>query len=142
MPVERPGAGHYTTATKVVAHGAPCVEDGQIVGVAIKQKAAGWSAGLAAQSSIAIGEPFHIRTKGIKQVPFVTGAVTGSSVYINVTNNALTLTDPGAGNGRRYGRVVEIQGQRGCPTGFMRVDLDQKAVTPAEEVDYRRGAGA
>jgi hypothetical protein len=125
MPYERPGAGHYTTATKAVTHGQLTVED-NIVGVAIKQKAAGWAAGLAAQNAIGIGESFHIRTQGIRQVAFVASAVKGSTVWIHVTTNAVTLTDPGSGNGRKVGRVREIQGQRGCPTGFMRVDLDDK----------------
>lgn len=125
MPYERPGEGFYATATKACSHGQLVVED-NVVGVAIKQKANAWDAPLAGRDDIAIGEAFHIRTKGIKQIDFVTGAVKGSPVYINATNNAVTLTDPGAGNGRRAGRVVEIQGQRGTPTGKMRVDLDLK----------------
>jgi hypothetical protein len=122
MPYERPGEGHYATATKVVNHGAPVVEDG-IVGIAIKQKAAKWDAGLASQAQIGIGEPFHIRTKGVRQVPFVATAVKGTPVYIVAATNALTLT--AAGN-VKFGRVLEVQGQRGTPTGFMRVDLDAK----------------
>ncbi len=122
MPYERPGQGYYTQATKLTNHGAPCTEDG-IVGVAIKQKAVSWQAGLAAQNQIGIGEQFHIRTKGIRQVPFVSGAVKGAAIYITAATNALTAT---ASGNLKYGRVVEVQGQRGTPTGFMRVDLDLK----------------
>lgn len=130
MPYERPGEGYYAVATKVVKHGAPVVEDG-ITGVAIKQKAVKWDAGLAAQDEVGIGESFHIRTKGIKQVPFVSGAVKGSPVYITIATNALTITPGGAGVSENYGVVVEIQGQRGTPTGKMRVDLDLKHTIPA-----------
>lgn len=125
MPVERPGAGYYAVATKVVNHNAPVTEDG-VVGVAVKQKAVAWDAGLAGRQQIAIGESFHIRTKGIRQVPFVSGAVKGSMVWIVKASNALVLAAPGAGLGYKYGQVMEVQGQRGTPTGFMRVDLDLK----------------
>jgi hypothetical protein len=122
MPYERPGAGYYATATKVVNHSAPVTEDG-VVGVAVKQKAPKWDAGSATQAQIAIGESFHIRTKGIKQVPFVAGATKGVPVYIVAASNALTLT--AAGN-LKYGRVVSLPGERGTPSGYMRVDLDAK----------------
>ncbi len=125
MTYERPGQGHYSAATKITNHGAPCVED-SIVGVAIKQKASKWDAGLVGRNQVAIGEQFHIRTKGIRQVPFVTGAVKGSAIYIVTATNALTLTAQTAPTGYKYGKVVEVQGQRGTPSGFMRVDLDQK----------------
>jgi hypothetical protein len=122
MPYERPGQGYYATATKALTHGDPCTEDG-VVGVAIKQKAPAWDAGLADQDAIAIGEAFHIRTKGIHQVAFVTGAAKGDPIYIVAADN--TLTETASGN-IKFGRVVEIEGQRGTPTGFMRVDLDLK----------------
>ena len=125
MPYERPGEGYYAIATKVTPHGAACVEDG-IVGVAIKQKAASWQANLAAQNSIAIGEAFHIRTKGVRQIAFVASCVKGDMLWIVKASNVVQRTATGAGLGYKLGLVVEIQGQRGTPTGFMRVDLDLK----------------
>jgi hypothetical protein len=125
MPYERPGQGHYTTATKATTHGALVVED-SVVGIAIKQKAVSWQAGLAAQNQIGIGEAFHIRTKGVRQVPFLAGSVKGTSLYIITATNVLTASAQTAPTGYKVGKVVEVQGQRGTPTGFMRVDLDLK----------------
>jgi hypothetical protein len=128
-PYERPGRRHYATAIRALSHGAPCVVD-EFVGVASKQKQPLSSAGLGGtpnpQINIPIGEQFVIVEAGIVLVPYVATAAKGSTVWINVTNDALTLTDPGAGNGRKFGRVEEIQGQRNTPTGFMRVNLDRK----------------
>lgn len=125
----RPGTRYYTTATKAVLHKGAVVED-NIVGVAQKTKQPLSSQGIGGspdpQVNIPIGETFTIVCAGIVKVPFVATSVKGSTVWINITNNALTLTDPGAGNGRKFGRVVEIQGQRGTETGFMRVNLDAK----------------
>jgi hypothetical protein len=128
MPYERPGQGYYAVATKVTNHGAACVEDG-VVGVAIKQKASSWQAAQAAQNQIGIGEAFHIRTKGIRQVATVGGATKGAMVWIVKATNALQLTATGASAGYKFGVVVELAGQRGTPTGYMRVDLDLKDQT-------------
>lgn len=125
MPYERPGQGHYTTATKATTHNALVVEDA-VVGIAVKQKSVSWQAGLSAQNQIAIGEAFHIRTKGVRQVPFVAGCVKGTPLYIVTATNAATTTAQTAPTGYKVGRVVEVQGQRGTPTGQMRVDLDLK----------------
>lgn len=123
----RPGTRYYVnSATRQRNHGDPCVEDGFAVGVAQKQKQPAATAALSAAAVIAAAEAFVIICKGIVRVPFVAGAVKGSTVWINNTNDALTLADPGSGNGRKFGRVVEIAGQRGTGAGFMRVDLDAK----------------
>lgn len=122
----RPGTRYYVNAaTRQRNHGAPCVEDG-VVGIAQKQKAVSSAAGLVQPAVIAAAEPFVIICKGVVRVPFVAASVKGSTVWMNVTNDALTLTDPGGGNGRKFGRVVEIAGQRGTETAMMRVDLDMK----------------
>jgi hypothetical protein len=122
----RPGARYYVNAaTRQRNHGDPCVED-NMVGVAQKQKQPSSTIALASYKVIAVGESHVIINKGVVRVPFVAGAVKGSTVWINITNDAITLTDPGAGNGRKFGRVVEIAGQRATETGFMRVDLDAK----------------
>lgn len=124
----RPGTRYYVNAaSRARQHRAACVED-NVVGTAQKQKQPTSDVGFtgSAQTTIALAEPFAIVCTGIVKVPYVATAAKGSTVWINVTNDALTLVDPGAGNGRKFGRVVEIQGQRGTETGFMRVNLDMK----------------
>lgn len=121
----RPGGRFYANSSLARVHGQACQES-NYVGVAQKQKQPASDQGLSVQANIAVAEPFCIITKGIVTVPFVATSVKGSTVWINVTNDVLTLTDPGGGNGRKFGRVHEIQGQRATPTGFMRVDLDAK----------------
>jgi predicted RecA/RadA family phage recombinase len=126
----RPGTRYYASATKAVTHGAPVVENG-VVGVAQKQKQPLSSVGIGGspnpQVNIPIGEAFAIVNKGIVQVPYVGAAAKGTPVYITAASNALTLTGPGAPpTTYKYGVVVEVQTQRGTPTGFMRVDLDLK----------------
>lgn len=125
MPYNRPGSRYYTTATVAHNHGDACHED-NVVGVAQKQKTPSSTAALSTYQQIGIGESFVIVCKGIVKVANVTSAVKGSTVWIHATTQALTLTDPGGGNGRKFGRVVEIAGQRGVESGKMRVDLDMK----------------
>lgn len=131
MPYERPGAGVYVTATKVTPHNAPSTENG-FVGAAVKQKALSWSAAFSATPSIAISERFHLRTKGEKQFPNntygnLTAATLGAPVYIATTTNVLTLTGPASGTNLPFGRVSGLPGDaQGCPTGQIRIDLDQK----------------
>jgi hypothetical protein len=122
----RPGTRYYVNAaTRQRNHGDPAVED-NVVGISQKQRQPSAAAALTSYRVIAAAESFVIICKGIVRVPFVAASVKGSTVWINVTNDALTLADPGGGNGRKFGRVVEIAGQRGTEVGFMRVDLDAK----------------
>lgn len=123
MPYERPGKAYYATATKEVSHGEPCTEDG-FVGVAVKQTAVPWTEGFADQTTIAVGEDFVIRTKGIVQVALVAGVTKGDDVHITVADN--TLTETSAAGTLKFGRCVEIENQRGTPAGHMRIDLDAK----------------
>jgi hypothetical protein len=129
MPKNRPGRIKYVTATKTTTHGNPCVEV-NFCGVAVKQVPPSWSTAYSAQQTIAIGEKFAIIAKGIVEVDSaiagLSGAVKGDTVWINNTNNALTLTDPGSGNGRKYGRVAGLAGERGGASNRLRVDLDSK----------------
>lgn len=135
MPYERPGAGVYATATKTTPHNTACTELG-IVGVAVKQDAESWTAGYVAVKTIAIGKRFHIRTKGEKQVETVrtvapiydiSAAVLGQAVYIVPTDNTLSLTGPVGAGKLPFGRVTGLPGDpQGCPTGRIRIDLDQK----------------
>lgn len=126
MPYSRPGKDFYFTATKAVQHGAPVTEAG-ITGVAIKQKAAPFGTGPAsnvALSRVEIGEDFAILVKGVVQVPFVSTSVKGDPIYIIAASNTLTKT---ASGNVKFGVVVEVQSQRGTPSGLMRVDLDLKS---------------
>lgn len=129
MPKNRPSRVKRAVATKVTLQGAPCVEL-NYAGVAVKTAAVSWSAGLVNPASIAIAESFNIINKGEVEVAStiagLAGAVKGDTVWINATNNALTLTDPGGGNGRQYGRVSELAGVRGGAANRLRIDLDAK----------------
>lgn len=128
----RPGRTHYTTATKVVAHGAPVVED-NFSGIAIKKVAAPAGVGLGSTliTQVQIGEKFHIELDGEVEVVNVNKAggtfAKGAPVYIDPTDNALTSV---SGGNVKYGRVTELSGEgRGLPVGstLMRVNLDAKA---------------
>ena len=121
MPKQSPSPVYYARATKATTHGSPVIEDG-VPGVAVKQKATSWGAGITGLKNIAINEDFLILVKGEVQVPAIGGATKGAPVYITPATNALTLT--AAAGLVPYGRVVELAGQRGTPTGKMKVDLD------------------
>lgn len=136
MAYERPGAGVYVTATKVTTHEDPSTENG-LVGAAIKQKAQPWSAGLTGQQTIAIGEQFHLRTKGIKQFATASGTkgvgiaagTQGAGVWIHPADNTLKLTGAKTTGDLPFGLIVEVVGMspgRGVPANQIRVDLDQK----------------
>ena len=107
------------------------------MGVAVKQKAYSWKAGFAEYEAaiIAVGEGFHIRTKGIRQVNVGAGqpganiaaGTKGQGVYIRPTDNSLRLSGATASGDLPYGRIVELVGDnRGVPSGSVRIDLDQK----------------
>lgn len=123
MPYNRPGAVHVdATATKTTVHGAVCVED-NVPGVAVKTAAIPATAGLTTPASIAIGEKFNIICKGIVQVTNPGGAFArGGPVWIATADN--TLSGATAAGKVKFGVVVEVAGQRGTPTGLMRVNLD------------------
>jgi Uncharacterized conserved protein (DUF2190) len=129
MAQNRPGRAHYATATKEVAHGAPCVED-NFAGIAIKQIAAPGGTGLGDDliTKVQVGEQFIIEHKGLWTVPNVDAAAAtfavGDDVWIDPDDN--TTTSAHAGNEAKFGRVEAIAGQRGTPTGKMRVDLDAR----------------
>lgn len=125
MPPVRPGNGHYATLSKelVLKHGGVCEQDG-FVGVAVKQKARGFATGtLANQAVIDKNEKFFIVTKGLVTVDTISGLAVGDKVWIIVAENKLTETE---GSNAQFGRVSEIAGERGCPVGKVRIDLDAK----------------
>jgi len=128
MPEVRPGQRVYVTATKAVNHGFPCTELG-FTGVAIKQLLPPGGTGLASNLfvQVQVGEKFVIQTKGQVYVANTDAAATtfakGAAVYIIAATNLLTSAS--AGN-LKFGRVMEIAGERGVGTGQMRVDLEAR----------------
>lgn len=124
MPYNRPGRGVYVTNDSggVIQHGTPVAID-NYVGVALKQKAPGWDSLVADETEIENGEQFFLITKGIVQVDTVTGFAKGDAVYIDDSTNTLTETST---DNIKFGRVHEVAGERGTPTGKVRIDLDAK----------------
>jgi len=125
MPYNRPGRGVSVTNTSTsatISHGQAAQEAG-FVGVAVKQRATGWDSTVALQDDILDDEEYFLITKGIVQVDEVSGFAKGDPVYIVAATNALTETSSG---NISFGRVVEIEGQRGTPTNKVRIDLDLK----------------
>lgn len=125
MPYNRPGKMHYAVATKTVVHGESVTEAG-VVGTAVKQQLAPFGTGPASNAAlktVQIGESFAIITKGIVEVAAVGSPVVGDPIYIVAADNTLTKT---ASANFKYGRIAEIAGSRGTPTGRMRVNLDLK----------------
>lgn len=127
MPYNRPGPGVYVKNTEqsgTLTHGQP-VSQNNFVGVAVKQKTRGWKEGYDVQAVIADDEDFFIITKGIVQVANtgISSAAKGDAVYIDSSNN---LTAGATGGNDRFGRIVEVAGERGTPAGKVRIDLDAK----------------
>lgn len=128
MSEEVHGRAFYCVATKVVAHNAPATELG-IAGRAVKQLAAPVGTGLGSTliTNVQIGEAFIIRSKGRH---YFTNSrseggtfAKGDAVYIIPATNLLTAVST---SNVKFGRVVEIAGERGVGTGKMRVDLDMR----------------
>jgi hypothetical protein len=129
MPYNRPGQIFYTTNASGgnIAHNSPVLSGGR-VGVAIKQKATDPTAGLVNPAQIANGEAFAMVVKGVVQVPVtgITSPAVGDPVYIVASSNALTKTAGTGGANKPFGRITELAGTRGTPTGQVRIDLDAK----------------
>lgn len=120
----RPGRVHYATATKEVAHGAPCTEEG-FVGIAVKQQVpvAGVGLGDSTITTIAIGEDFVIELLGLVTITNSGGFVVGDKLYIDPSNNTVTKT---VGSNLKFGIVEAVAGERGTPTGKCRVNTNVK----------------
>lgn len=117
---ERPGHRHYATAATTHQHGAPVVYDG-VPGIAFKQAVVSSGAGSGAiQSRIADSENFEIICKGRVEITNPSTFTRGENLYIT---SGHVLTSVSTSN-TKFGKVVEIAGERGTPTGQMRVDLD------------------
>lgn len=126
MPYLRPGVVSYHVATKQVTHGNPTTED-HIAGVAVKQQEQSWTLGIANRNIILVGEALAIIHKGQTQIPasLVTTPAKGDPLFITEADNTLTKTT--AAGKLPFGRITEVAGgNRGVPTGFIRVDMDAR----------------
>jgi hypothetical protein len=123
MPYKRPGESQYVTNKTggTLTHGQP-FGNGKFVGVAVKQKAPSFADGMAVQNVIADNEEFLLIVKGVVQVTTISGLEVGDKVFIT-NENKLTETE---GSNQKFGRVVEVAGERGTPAGAVRIDLDKK----------------
>lgn len=124
MPPVRPGSGVYVTNGEgsTLEHGQVATQDG-FVGVAVKQKARSFADGLTLQAIIDKGEDYFLITKGVVTVDTIEGLAVGDDVWIIAAENKLTETTK---ENLAFGRVTEIAGERGCPKGKVRIDLDAK----------------
>lgn len=121
MPYNRPGPGVYVTnGATAINHGQPTTV-ANFVGVAVKQKARGFDQPLSNQAVIDPGEQFFLITKGVVQVSNagLTAAVKGDEVFIAAGALAASGTV-------KFGRIVEVAGERGTPLNKVRIDLDAK----------------
>src|SRR5579862_152441 len=98
MPYQTLGRSVYVTnggGNGILLHGQAVLEPrdtGFEAGIAVKQKPAHWSDGLAAQNQIQVGEPYLILRSGVVQVPTGGGSFNdGDALYIT-SANALTTT--------------------------------------------------
>lgn len=126
MAYERPGAAVRVTAGANVRHGAPAADDGW-VGRAIKTLTPASDVPRADRNLIVAGEGYNLRVRGVMEVPDTNlpAIAKGALVYINTTTNAI---DDAAGAGLVVlGKVTHLPGEQGTPTGYVRVDLEQKA---------------
>jgi uncharacterized protein DUF2190 len=123
VPYNTTGKIFYTTNTTngELNHGQPVVSEG-VAGVAVKQGIPAWNTPVDDLAVIADDEDFAIICKGIVQVAEVAGFAVGDEVYISGSN---VLSETGTGNSK-FGRVVEIEGERGTPSNHVRIDLDAK----------------
>lgn len=127
MPYVAKGRIHYVLkgiTASTLEHGQPVAADEQ-VGVAIKQKAPDVTAGIVALQRIEKEEGFAMLVKGVTELPDtgISSPAKGDLVYIT-SENKLTKTK---GENTAFGKIVELAGERGTPTGRVRIDLDQKA---------------
>lgn len=127
MPYSRPGMIRVDViCTRQVNHGAITWEEG-VPGVAVKTLADAATAGLVSPKVIPINEAFNLIVKGVVQITNPSALFAkGDPVYITKSSGVLDKTGPASSTVASVGRVTEVAGTRGTPTGLMRVDLDLK----------------
>jgi hypothetical protein len=83
------------------------------------------------QATIDEREDYYLITKGVVQVPNtgLASSAKGDAVYI-ATDNSLSPSGSPVGS-VAYGRIVAVAGERGTPTGKVRIDLDLKSPAAA-----------
>lgn len=126
MPYNRPHSSVYVTnGSTALTHGQTVIRD-NFVGVAVKQQARSWKDGHDIQATIDATEDYLIVINGIVQVDDtgISTPAVGDAVYIKTSDNTLTKT---SASNTPFGRIVEVAGDRGTPTGTVRIDLDAKA---------------
>ncbi len=134
----------YVVASADVVHGAPASDDGWC-GQAHMQATKDVSNTVKADlQTIKAGERYLLKLEGEIEVPIaaaqtgatgqavgsanvLTGATAGQLVYIVDATNVCTLDATGLGVNRRIlGKVSCLPNERGCPAGFLRINLSQK----------------
>lgn len=132
MPYNRPQPGVYVTngSGGQLTNG-QTVKEGTFVGVAVKQKTRSWQDGYTVQTKIESTEPYYVLTQGTVQVtdPGLSSPAVGDPVYIVAATNVITKTST---SNTPYGRIVELGGTRGTPTGKLRINLDIKTAVAAD----------
>lgn len=123
MPYLTQDRGVYVTnGATTVTHGKPYLHTNGFTGISVKQKARSWRDGLVSPETIGSSEKFYLINKGTVDILTPTGATQGSALYITSSH---VVTTASSGN-TKFGRVVEVAGTRGVPTGHVRADLDTK----------------
>lgn len=129
MPYARPGTVFYAVNASGSAylHGQAVVETvgtGKYVGIAVKQRPAHWSDGLAAQNQIQANEPYLILRGPLVQVADGGASFADGDLAYITSGNVLTKT---VGSNQKFGRVVEVPADgRGVPTGQVRINMDER----------------
>jgi hypothetical protein len=134
---ERPGRGFYANAVGIMQHGDVCVARG-VPGTAIKQEAYSYdSARGPGRAQIDAGERYFHRVKGVGEVEVGVGKQ-GVNVAAAASGDALWIADGSGADARntvhaaaaagrvKLGRVTDVPGIHGCPTGIIRFDMDLK----------------
>lgn len=123
----RPGRAVDLIANKQLTHATPHYQAG-LVGMVQKQDEPRQYDSLASRTLVANGIKYILILKGDAEVAVLGGATVGAPVYINTTDDTLTLTD--TSSTVPFGRVSALPSTYGLPGTRMRVDMDLKDNTP------------
>jgi hypothetical protein len=138
----REAPGVHVTASAKVKDGLPASDDG-FVGIAVKQIPKSSDVARSTLDDIEISEKYYLLITGEADVingsaqggPGLTLAK-GTAVYINDATNALVLAATALTAGvlnagfSKYGKVAYLAPERGLPTGWVTINLDQAARIP------------
>ena len=127
MSYTRPGRGLDLVANAQLTHDLPHYQTGN-AGVPIKQDNPKTLDSLASRTQIQSGVKYFLRTKGVTEQATalhagLSGATVGAPVYINKTTDALSIT-ASAGVNVPFGRVHQLAGNFGVPTGRIQINMD------------------